>query len=123
MQKATINPLATAREKLYATSSVSVSSNLFELAVEAVRNGGAVMVFADASSSYSKSASKVLSEILNGSTKNLDITANVSPAMITRMASAAYALGADPTLERSSSIVFYSSEDRLGITVLSTKES
>lgn len=115
----TINPLHTARAQFFDNGTVSVESNLFELAVEAVRNGGATLVFGGPAGSYHMTAHKVVTDIIEGRRKNLDISANVSPAVVKFLAEAGYKMAVDPTLERASSVAFYASEEHLGITVLS----
>ena len=117
----TINPLTTARTQFFEDNNVSVESNLFELAVEAVRNGngGATLVFCGPAGSYHMTAHKVVVDIVEGRRKNLSLAANVSPAAVKFVAEAGHRMAVDPTMERASAIVFYSSEEHIGIAVLS----
>lgn len=115
----TINPHATAIAQFFDTNSVSVESNLFELAVEAVRNGDATLVFAGPHAAYHKKASKVLVDIVEGRHTNLYLKGSASIGVTKPLNDAAHAMALDPTGERAAVVGFFSPETYEGVIVIS----
>ena len=115
----TINPLHTARAQFFDTATVSVESNLFELAVEAVRNGDATLVFTGPNATYHKKASKVLVDIVSGSLSNLFLKGSAHFGVTKPLNDAARSLALDPTGERASAVGFFSPDTYEGVMVLS----
>ena len=103
----TINPHTTALTQLFDNVTVSVESNLFELAVEAVRNGDATLVFAGPSGSRHKKASKIVVDIIEGRMDNMEIKGSAHFGVTKPMNNASHSMPLDPTGDRAASVEFF----------------